>query len=182
MKTILDKRINIRFLILMFLIIIVGGQAHAESQFDIGMNVPYYAGLRTTVLGTVGQFSKYLYVLPDVKWHWYFGTESLRFGPGLRVWTLILESAIYPQISLEAVLGDFVINAGIGGGAFFFFGVFNTFQTASIFIPELSLAYRLGKKKKFSLGTSALFVISPDVAPLLDNFIYIGTVFARWTI
>ena len=119
MKTILDKRINIRLLILLSLLIIVGGQAHAESQFDIGMNVPYYAGLRTTDFGTVGQFNKYLFVIPDVKWHWYFGTESVRLGPGLRMWTLILQSTIYPQISFEAVLGDFVINAGIGGGPSF---------------------------------------------------------------
>ena len=97
------------------------------------------------------------------------------------MWTLVIESAIYPIISLESNLGDFVINANVGGGVFLFFGLYNQFEAAGVFLPELSVAYRLGKKKRFSLGTGVMFVFAPE-AVQMDEFAFVGTAFARWTL
>ncbi len=161
------------------LFLAVAGQASAQSQWDITLNVPYYVGLKTSE-GDVGEFSQYMFLLPDVKWNYFFGPEWLHVGAGLRLWTLVIESAIYPIISLESNLGNFVINANVGGGVFLFFGLLNQFEAAGVFLPEISVAYRLGKKKRFSLGAGAMFAFAPEVADM-ENFAFIGTAFARWT-
>ena len=169
----------ISLIVLFTLFLAVAGQASAQSQWDISLSVPYYVGLKTSE-GDVGEFSQYMFLLPDVKWNYFFGPEWLHVGAGLRLWTLVIESAIYPIISLESNLGNFVINANIGGGVFLFFGLYNDVVAESVFLPEISVAYRLGKKKRFSLGTGGMFVFAPGALEM-NEFAFIGTAFARWT-
>ena len=169
----------IRFIILIALFLVITGQASAESQWDITLNVPYYVGIESSS-GDLSEFSQYLFLIPDVKWHYYFGSEKIHFGMGLRLFTLILETAVYPIISLESNLGNFVINASFGGGLFLFFGLHNAFEADAVFLPELSVAYRLGKRKIFSLGTAGTFVLAPSASSMSD-FAFVGTAFARWT-
>ena len=174
-----NNRNLLRFVVLSAILLIAAAGASAQSQWDIGLNIPYYAGIQTDS-GDLGTFSEYLVLLPDVRWNYYFGSEAIHFGAGLRLWTLVLESALYPIISVESYLGDFVLNANFGGGAFLFFGLYNHVDFGAVFLPEVSVAYRLGKKKRFSLGTGVLFLIAPEVGDL-DEFAFIGTGFARWT-
>lgn len=168
-----------RLVLVLLLIVIAAGYAAADSQWDISINVPYYTGARSSS-GDLGVFAGYAFLLPDVKWNYYFGPEWLHFGMGLRLWTLVVESAVYPIISLESNLGNFVLNANLGGGAFLLFGVYNDAIFSTTFLPEFTVAYRLGKKKIFSIGTGVLFLFAPSQASL-DNFIFTGTAFARWT-
>ena len=169
----------IRLIVLITIFLAISAQVNADSQWDITLSVPYYAGLKSSS-GDMGTFSQYLFLIPDVKWNYYFGPEWLHFGMALRLWTLLVESSIYPIISLESNLGNFVINANVGGGLLAFFGLANDFVADAIFIPELSVAYRLGKKKQFSLGTGVLFIIAPNVVEL-EGTAFVGTAFARWT-
>ncbi len=170
----------IRLVILFSLFLAITGAASADSQWDISLNVPYYLGIESSD-GTLSQFNHSFIPIPDVKWHYYFGGEKLHFGVGFRFLTLILESAVYPMISLESNLGNFVINAGFGGGLFLFFGLENAFEAGTVFLPELSVAYKLGKRKIFSLGTAGTFLLAPSSASL-NEFALIGTVFVRWTL
>ncbi|RKX78869.1 MAG: hypothetical protein DRP70_04100 [Spirochaetes bacterium] len=171
---------RIRFAVLLTLLLVATAGVNAESQWDITLNVPYYAGLKSST-GDIGDFSQYMFLIPDVKWNYYFGPEWLHFGVGLRLWSLVLESSIYPILSLESNLGNFVINANIGGGLILFFGLANDFLADAVFIPEVSVAYRLGKKKRFSIGTGALFIVAPNVVGLENSSAFVGTAFARWT-
>ncbi len=169
-----------RMVFLLILILTAAGNLSAESQWDITLNVPYYTGLKSST-GSVGDFSQYLFLVPDVKWNYFFGPEWLQFGVGVRLWTLVLESAIYPIVSLESNLGNFVINANIGGGLVAFFGLANDFIADAVFFPEVSVAYRLGKKKQFSIGTGALIIIAPNASGLENDAAFVGTAFVRWT-
>lgn len=148
----------------------------ADSQWDISLNVPYYAGIETEV-GGIGEFSNYLFLLPEVKWNYYWGSEQFHVGVGMRLFTLLIESAVYPIISLESNVGNFVFNANVGGGIFLLFGVVNSIETSSLIIPDISVAYRFGKKKIFSVGTGATFLISPE----FDGLAFMGTGFVRAT-
>jgi len=96
------------------------------------------------------------------------------------MYSVVVESMIYPVISLESILGDFVIDARFGGGLIFLFGLETQFIADAIFLPELSVAYRLGKKKIFQLGTGATFVVAPITSDI-GGFTFIGTAFARWS-
>ncbi|MDF1568665.1 MAG: hypothetical protein P1P77_11665 [Spirochaetaceae bacterium] len=173
------QRNSRRFVFLAAFLLIAALGASAQSQWDINLTIPYYAGVQSNS-GNLGTFTDYLFLMPNVKWSYYFGTETLHFGPGLQLWTLIFESALYPTLSLESNLGDFVLNASFGGGAFLFFGLVNDGAFESVFLPELSVAYRLGKRKIFSVGTGVMFLIAPGTADL-DEFAFIGSAFARWT-
>ena len=170
---------RIRFAVLLTLLLIAAAGVSAESQFDITLNVPYYTGLKSST-GDVGDFSQYMFLVPDVKWNYYFGPEWLHFGVGLRLWTIIIESGLYPILSLESNLGNFVINANVGGGTFLFFGLLNDVVAEAVFLPELSVAYRLGKKKAFRIGTGVMLIVAP-MAVSMNDFVFVGTAFARWT-
>lgn len=148
----------------------------AESQWDISLSFPYYAGIETDD-GGVGEFSDYLFVMPDVKWNYYFGSEQLHFGVGMRLWTLLIESAMYPIVSVESNIGNWVFNANVGGGVFLLFGIVNSLETSSLVIPDISVAYKFGKKKIFSVGTGAMFLLSPE----FDGLAFVGTGFVRAT-
>jgi hypothetical protein len=169
-----------RLIVLLVLASVMTGTAAAQSQWDISINIPYYGGV-TSESGSFGEFSQWLFVIPDVTWHYYFGkNESIRFGTGLKMYSVVVESMIYPVISLESILGDFVLDARFGGGLIFLFGLETQFIADAIFLPEVSVAYRLGKKKIFRLGTAATFVVAP-VTSDIGGFTFIGSVFTRWT-
>lgn len=150
----------------------------AGSQWDITLGIPYHMGVVFEGEAT-SAFSDYLIVLPEVKWGYYWGPEVFHVGVGFRLWTLLLESAVYPNISIESQLGNFVINANIGGWTFLVFGLYNDIGFSNFFLPDFSIAYRFGKKKIFSLGTGVMFFVAPDI---VDNgYAFIGTAFARWS-
>ena len=175
-----NKNHRCRLALIALLLILTAGWAFADSQWDIALNVPYYMGVSTDN-GDFGSLTDGFYPVPSVEWHHYFGSETLHFGPGLKLWTLIVETAVYPVVTMESVLGDFVLNASIGGGAFLMLGVYSGVPFESLFLPEISVSYRMGKKKRFSLGAGTVFFIAPGVADL-DEFGFAGTALARFTL
>ncbi len=150
------------------------------SQWDIYLHVPYYIGIHTDN-DDLGSSLDYAFLVPEVNWHYYFGSDILHLGIGADLFTLILESMAMPSVAVESFMGPLVLNARVSGGAFLFFGLVNDFTTESLFFPEASVAYRFGEKKTFGVGTSIKLMIAPDVADI-DNFAYIGTIYARWTL
>ncbi len=153
----------------------------ADSQVDIGLHIPYYAGIEVEDNKDdedAGQALDYLFLLPDLKYNYFFNEQGLKAGIGFRMFTLILESIAYPIITLETDLGPFTLSSHIGGGTFLLFGLFNSLEAGHIYIPELTAAYHL--TETFSLGTGAMFLFAPQEADL-SNFAYIGHVFARFT-
>ena len=123
-----------RLILVVCLILAATGFAAAQSQWDLSVSVPYYVG---DVSGDIGEFADFAFLLPNVKWHYYFGPEWLHVGVGFKLWTLIVESAVYPIVSVESVLAErVVLNAGIGGGAIFAFGLLTDFFFENVFFPE----------------------------------------------
>ncbi len=166
--------------LLMVLVVMCGSVAHltAEVQIDLGLNVPYYVGI-TTEDDDLDAALDWLFLLPDAKVAWFHAVKPVRLGGGLRLWTLVLQSVVYPTLAVEADAGPFVLNAGAGGGMFLFFGLYSGLQTAGVFVPDLSVGYRF--TESFSLGAGAAFLFAPEVADL-SSFGYMGTLFARYTI
>ncbi len=166
--------------VVVLLVLLFGGAMNvaAEVQVDIGINVPYYVGVRTDD-DDIDEAVRWVFVLPDVKVNWFDEVGPVRIGAGGRLWTLILQSVIYPIVSLEADVGRFVLNTNLGGGLFINFGLYTGMHFAGVFLPEFSAAYRM--TDTFSLGTGAMFLFAPEVEDL-SSFAYMGTVFGRFTI
>ena len=72
-----------------------------------------------------------------------------------------------------------MFNAGIGGGAFLFFGLLNAFEFEGIIIPEASVAYRF--TDWFQIGTGINLFMYPGATGDVSSFGYIPTVFGRFT-
>jgi hypothetical protein len=152
--------------------------SQGEGQTDITLHIPYKFGI--VAEGTdYSAFTQYAFLLPEVRMTYYFGGETVKFGPGVRLLTFIIESMAYPLVSLELDFDPIVLNANIGGYAFVFFGLLNDLQTGQIYLPEVSAAYKL--TDTFQVGTGAILFIAPEAASATENFGYIGTVFARFS-
>ena len=153
--------------------------AAADSQVDIGLHIPYYIGVEAADdEGDAGAALDYAFLVPDLKYNYFFNEGGVKLGVGARLFTVILESFAYPIVTVETDVGPFVLSGHVGGGAFLFFGLYNDFNTANIYMPEATIAYRFSQS--FSVGTGAMLFFAPDTADF-DNFAYIGHVFARFT-
>jgi len=168
------KIVAVMALLVGFMVIV---PAAADTQVDIGLNIPYYAGIETED-DDFGAALDYAFLVPDVKINYFFNEKGIRLGVGARMFTAILETMAYPIVTVETEIDKLVLSAHVGGGAFLFFGLLNDFATGSFYMPEVTIAYKLGER--FSVGTGALLFFAPDAADF-NNFAYIGTVFARFT-
>jgi len=151
------------------LVLLLAGAMAASAQFRLDANIswPFYLGvnLSSATLGTGTQgidLSKLLILVPDVELYYQFGTGSLRGGVGARVYTLIIESVIYPSAFLELDLNPIVINANVGGGAYAFFGILPlNAGAAQLFLPDLNVAVKLTDWFRLGAGVFGLFI--PDL-------------------
>jgi|SRR6056297_2129054 len=151
--------------------------AAADSQVDIGLHIPYYIGIDTED-EDAGAALDYAFLVPDLKYNYFLNESGIRLGVGVRLFTVILESMVYPIVTVETDIGQFRLSGHVGGGAFLFFGLFNSIETGQIVLPEVSVAYRFSES--FSIGTGAGFFFAPEVGDF-NNFAYVGDVFARFT-
>ena len=153
--------------------------AAADSQVDIGLHIPYYIGVEAEDdEDDMGAALDYAFLVPDLKYNYFFNERGIKLGVGTRLFTIILESMAYPIITLETDVGPFTLSGHVGGGVFLFFGLFNDIGTGHYYLPEVSVAYRFSES--FSIGTGAGFFFAPEAADI-SNFAYIGDVFARFT-
>jgi len=169
------KRIGIVLAVLIGFFLIA--PVSADSQVDVGIHIPYRIGIESEE-EDFDQAIEYAFLVPDLKWNYFFLDDALKVGVGARMFTVILESFVYPIVTVEAEVENFVFSAHAGGFAFLFFGLYNDVQTGSIFLPEVSVAYKFNDW--FSLGTGAMFFFAPEAADF-NNFAYVGDVFARFT-
>ena len=151
--------------------------AAADSQVDIGLHIPYYIGIETED-EDAGAALDYAFLVPDLKYNYFLNESGIRLGVGVRLFTVILESMVYPIVTVETDIGQFRLSGHVGGGAFLFFGLFNSIETGQIVLPEVSVAFRFSES--FSIGTGAGFFFAPEVGDF-NNFAYVGDVFARFT-
>jgi len=145
------------FLILMFLLI--GMTVTAQVRLDVAIDVPIYFGISMDN-ESAGMLSQFTFLFPELGMYYVMGDGALQIGLGARLFTLILESIVWPNAFIEMNLGDMVVSAQLGGGAFGFLGFFTTGATAAILIGDLSVAYKLSDS--FRIGVGALMIGETD--------------------
>lgn len=170
-----------RKLVIILLAVLIGFIAvvptFADSQVDVGLHIPYMIGIESEN-GDFNDAIEYAFLVPDLKYNYFFLDSTLKVGVGARLFTVILESFVYPIVTVETEMNNFVLSAHVGGFGFLFFGLYNDFATQNIMLPEVSIAYKFNDW--FSIGTGAMFFFAPEAADF-NNFAYVGDVFARFT-
>lgn len=170
-------------LIVIVLVLLIGGfaifPAAADSQVDITLYWPFTGGIESDLGNeTFDTLKDYLFIVPFTEYNYFILDNGIKLGLGARMFTLIIESIAYPVLTAEAELSDFVLRGQVGGGAFLFFGLWNSLETEKIIMPELSAAYRLNDW--FSVGAGSTFFFAPEATDL-DSYIWFGHVFGRFT-
>lgn len=149
-----------KVVIAVLILVVAGASAFADWRADIGMDIPWRLG--ATVQDAVGDtqsesldvLSEFTFLLPEVMIGYEAQVGPLNLGVGGRLFTFILESLVYPVGFAELDAGPVAVNLNVGGGGFLFFGLYNNFHTASLYIPDLSVHAKLGKSLRLGLGAA----------------------------
>ena len=156
--------------------------AFADVRYDISLNIPFVFGIDADDEDDdIQEFTEYIFVVPDLKVHKFWGDEQFRIGAGVRAFTLILESLVYPTVTAEMDIDPFRLSAGVGGGAFLFFGLYTDLVTGNVWLPEVSAAYKANEWLQYGVGATA--VMSGEADDLFEqNFPYTAYAFLRFSL
>ncbi|MFW5738391.1 MAG: hypothetical protein ACOCWX_05000 [Spirochaetota bacterium] len=149
--------------LMMFLGLVAAAPVVADSQVDIGANVPGWTSVSIDGERVTEQIP-FRIPIPDLMYNYFFDVGPVKLGGGARVWTIILATGAYPIVSAEFETRRLVLNAHIGGLVFGYLTPFpngSGIETGRVFLPEISAAFRL--TDWFSLGVAALSVRVPEV-------------------
>ncbi|MEA1910974.1 MAG: hypothetical protein U9N32_04745, partial [Spirochaetota bacterium] len=159
------------------IILMVIPGAFAQFRIDLAIDVPVKIGVSVSDLEgdssneSVDVLDFGTFPVPEALFAYQTSLGPVKVGGGIRVFSLILESIAWPHIFSELSLDPVPIgiNAGIGGGGFMMFGLFNDVNTANLFIPDMHIAYKFGDT--FRLGIGAMGFTGSELN--IDGFPYI---------
>jgi len=131
----------------------------AQVRLDLGIDIPLRisAVLEGSEMAE-GENIPYTLPFPSAGLYYTLGAGPLNLGFGARMYSLVLVSALWPNVIAELDLGPAVLQAQLGGGAFLFFGLISSTQTGAVFIPDLSAWFKLGKTLRIGGGVMGLFI------------------------
>ncbi len=149
------------------LVVISSATAVADVRVDFGFTVPWRLGAQISSLDEeVDDFdfdvlSQITILLPEVMVAYQEPVGPVNLGVGLRGFSLIVQSLLWPVVYAEYDFGPAVVNFNFGGGAFVFLGLYNDITTGSLFFPDLSAHAKLGRR--FRAGLGVVGVLSGDL-------------------
>jgi hypothetical protein len=152
-----------RVFIALAIFAVVAAAGFADWRADIGVDIPWQLGatVEQGVLGddpqneSLNVLAELTILLPEVMIGYEGRLGPVNVGAGARVFTFILESLLYPAAFAEVDVGPVAVNLNVGGGGFLFFGLANQFQTANLWIPDLSAHLKLGESLRVGVGMAS---------------------------
>lgn len=147
-------------LLIALIAIIAVPAAFADWRADVGITPPIIAGLGLGSDGASVAFN-YPWPLPMASINYQMSFGNFTVGGGLKAYTIIIATALWPQIYAEYELDPVILGFSAGGGFFGLLSPFgNAFKAGSVFLPELSVVFKLGKT--FRLGVGGMSVLGID--------------------
>jgi len=149
-------------LILLLIGFILVPQVFAQVRFDLGLVYPFRLGVITDELNSSGDSEDfgtmidYVFLVPEVGVAYQFDAGPLKMGVGLRGYSLILETLMWPEIYAEFEISRLVLNANVGGLALIYFGLANGAVSGGFVVPDISLGFKLGKSFRVCVGAIGL--------------------------
>jgi hypothetical protein len=178
----------------MTLVVLLAGamSASAQIRLDIDVNDPVFFGYSNAGVQT-GAWNPSPYIpIPDAKLMYQFSLGPINLGAGVRVFSLIIENIMYPEIYGELVLNPFVINVSVGGMAFLEFGLLSDLLAAtgvnnlngfySVILPDLSVAYKVNDVFRIGGGVLMLAPFTNSLGGVLANNAFAGYLKATFVV
>lgn len=141
--------------------------AFSQVRLDVGVEIPITVGVISSsgveTAGDVGEFLSHPLPFPYANFGYQINAGPLKIVPGIRVFTIVLESILWPNVLVELELGRLSIDAQVGGLAFVVFGLFTDADFGAVVVPDVSVWYGLGKKGQFRLGGGVIGLYVPEL-------------------
>ena len=163
-----------KYMVIVVLIALCLVSVSGQTRLDLGIDIPLR--ISAVVEGSEladGVDVPYTLPFPSAGLYYTFGAGPLNLGVGARMYSLILLSALWPNVIAEMDLGPAVLQAQLGGGAFMFFGLVSEIHAGAVFIPDLSVWFKLGRTLRLGGGAMGLF-IEDFAATALPVVFYVG--------
>lgn len=174
------KSILLAILILVLVLFIGVSTASAQLRFDVGLNVPVYFGIDIEGFSG-GTFAEFTFVFPEVSLHYMLEAGPLKLGIGVEALTFILESLIFPTFLVELDLDPIVISSYVGGGAFLFFGLYNAFHFANIYMLDVKVGFKINDWFRIGAGGFNFLDLIDVGDETIQVYAFVGYLFARFT-
>jgi hypothetical protein len=157
-----------RIVLLVAFIAVLAVPAFSQFRIDLGFDVPLTLGVmgngEIETSSEVGEFLRdHILPFPEASFYYQFEIGPLRLAPGLRVFTFILESVLWPNLMAELAFDPVFIQAQLGGLIFAVFGLYNDIQFGEVLLPDLSVWIGLGKERRFRIGGGVIGLMLPDL-------------------
>jgi hypothetical protein len=132
-----------RIVLLVAFIAVLAVPAFSQFRVDLGFDIPLALG----VLGNgeiqtsheAGEFLRdHILPFPEASLYYQFELGPLKLAPGVRIFTIILESVLWPNLMAELAFDPVFIQAQLGG-------------------------LGLGKERRFRIGGGVIGLILPDL-------------------
>jgi hypothetical protein len=183
------------FVVLAALVLLLSAAAVAGAQvrLDVDINDPIYFGYSASGVQQ-GVWNNYPYIpIPDVKLMYQFPLGPINVGAGVRVFSLIVENFLYPELYGELDLGKLTVNASIGGLEFLMFGLLTSVVSEAIggatlsgyqpiVLTDLSVAYKLNDIFRLSGGALMVSPFQGGAGGIFDAFAIAGYVKATFVV
>jgi len=157
-----------RIILVVAFVAILASPAFSQLRLDLGVDVPMQiwavGGGEIHSDSDIGQFLRdHILPFPEAGLYYQFEVGPLRLAPGVRVFTLIFESMLWPNLMAELAIDRVFIQAQLGGLFFLFFGLANQAEYGEVFFPDLSFWIGLGEERRFRLGGGFLGMYWPEL-------------------
>ncbi len=158
-----------RIVLLAVFIAVLALPAFSQFRIDLGVDVPLtvgtISGSGVTTSSEIGSFLRdHILPFPEASLYYQFEVGPLKLAPGVRVFTFILESVLWPNLMAELALDPVFIQAQLGGLIFAVFGLVNDIQFGEVLLPDVSVWIGLGKERRFRLGAGVLGMMLPELS------------------
>ena len=157
-----------RIILVVALIANLALPAFSQVRLDLGISVPMTIGVigggEFDTSNEAGDFLRSHWLpFPEASLSYQFSFGPVNLAPGIRAFTFILESVIWPNLMLELAFDPVFIQAQLGGLLFAFFGLYNDADFGELFFPDLSIWFGLGEEKRFRLGGGVIGLFWPEL-------------------
>jgi len=162
---------------LVVVLALVGGNAFAQFRMDIDVNVPFSASLVSDVMSINGGTSAastsipFTFVIPDIKALGQADLGIVRLGGGVRLFSVILETILFPEVFAEVKLGPVAANLSLGGYAYGFFGLYSNLHFWNVMTIDASVGFDVTNWFRAQAGFFGL-------TPFDDMNNFVGVVYA----
>jgi len=157
-----------RIVLLAVFIVVLVFPAFSQFRIDLGFDVPLTLGVigngEIQTSHEAGTFLReHILPFPEASLYYQFELGPLKLAPGVRIFTIILESVLWPNLMAELAFDPVFIQAQLGGLIFAVFGLYSDIQYGEVLLPDLSIWLGLGEERRFRIGGGVLGLMLPEL-------------------